>query len=68
MWNGYLHVDLIARISPNHVQDCKTTSRMLFEPAIKSKDIPFCYDNDLTVCDAALDGPGTEDLITVHGD
>ena len=48
------HVDLVGGISPDHVQYCQMSARMLVEPAVKPQSVSFVDDNQLSFGDEPL--------------
>lgn len=61
-----LHIDLVCGISPNHMEDCQSSSRMLVEPGVKLQYSPFGDDNDVAVSNQTLNFTSREGLVIVH--
>jgi hypothetical protein len=51
-----LHIDLISRISADHMEDSESTARVFVEPSIQLEGVSFVDDDDVTFVDRLLNG------------
>ena len=61
-----LHVDLIRRVSADHVQHRQSSARMLVQPCVQLKDSAFTDHNRVASGNLRLNFRSTEDPITTH--
>ena len=61
-----LHVDLIRRVSTDHVQHGESATRMLVEPSVQSKDSALGDDDGIAFRNLGLNLSTTENSITTH--
>lgn len=61
-----LHIDLIRRVSADHVQHGETATRMFVKPSVQSQDSALGNDNGIAAGNLRLDLASTEDSIPIH--
>jgi hypothetical protein len=62
----YSHIDLVCRVSANHVQNRKPAARMHIDPFSEMQDISLVDKDWLTIIDLSLDLLPGDNLVSRH--